>query len=203
MVGTIAPLVKVAPASWAISITLFVTASMVAGAVGFSVIAHLGSVAALSPYTVFVLAFVTMQGLALAELTPSAVRMPSLGWSVPRTWWERFGPTIGSTIYGSVLGLGVTTVIPYAGFYALMAMAVFLGPQTAVAIGITYGFARALPVLLASTAVVLGTDPNSVGDHSLRIGRRSVKACSAAIMLILGADLLTRLLAASVPNPAL
>lgn len=201
MVGTIAPLVKVAPVSWAISITLFMAASTLAGAVGFSLVAHLGAMATLSSHTALVLAFVAMQSLALVELTPSVVRMPSLGWSVPRTWWESLGPMIGSTVYGCVLGFGITTVIPYAGFYALVAMAILLGPEPAAMIGVTYGITRAVPVLLASVAVMLGTDSHSVGDHSLRIGRRLVKASSAAIMLVLAAGLLMPLLSAF-PNLA-
>ncbi|MGH3450075.1 MAG: hypothetical protein ACRDQW_04975 [Haloechinothrix sp.] len=50
--------------------------------------------------------------------------------------------------------MGITTVIPFGTFYALaLAALLFADPVYGLAVGATYGVARALPVLVASGAI--------------------------------------------------
>jgi hypothetical protein len=187
MIATIAPLVKVARQQWITSITLFVVASAAAGGLiglicGWAGQNLFGGV----PVTVLVpCAFV----LGLLDLGLIGSRVPTISGSVPRDWWERLGPTWAAALYGMVLGMGVTTLVPLATFYFLLTAAALSGPTVGAAIGIAYGSARAVPVVIASVAIIAGADPLQVGDwgHSKRLTARTVAGVFVlAIGLALG-----------------
>jgi sulfite exporter TauE/SafE len=75
--------------------------------------------------------------------------------SVPQSWWFDLGPNQAALVYGFVLGLGVTTVVPFGTFYAVGAWALLAaGPGYGAALGAAYGLARALPVLGVSLVMV-------------------------------------------------
>ena len=111
---------------------------------------------------------------------------------MPRDWWERLGPTRGAAIYGLVLGLGITTLVPFAAFYFLLAAAAVVGPTMGLWVGLGYGLGRAAPVLFASVAIVRGADPTVVGDwpHPLRLAARTT---AGILVLSLGLALAAKL----------
>src|SRR5712691_2005077 len=108
MVGTIAPLVKVAGAgSQAIraNVAFVLTTCAGGGTIGLA----LGSAGQLllgptTPaaawHTLGVLAF----ALALVDFGFFGLRSPAIRGSVPREWWVRLGPTLGAAVYGWILG---------------------------------------------------------------------------------------------------
>ena len=108
--------------------------------------------------------------------------IPTLHRSVPQAWWVLYGPTRGALAYGVVLGLGVTTVIPFAGFYLMLLLIVVLGFPAGTLIGIAYGFGRSLPVWLASLAIALGAGTRGVGNWVMLRRDVSKLACGAAAL---------------------
>ncbi|MBI2766532.1 MAG: hypothetical protein HYX53_11560 [Chloroflexi bacterium] len=199
MVGTIAPLVKVARKQWAISSVLFLVSCTGVAVLGGASLGLLGRLVDIAQPTSLVLIGGVSLCLALVDITPSIARVPSLGWSVPRSWWERFGPNRGAVAYGTVLGLGVSTVVPYASFYLLLFGALLLGPTAGIAIGASYGFARALPVPIASAAILAGADPIEVGDFGVGLSTRFVRLSTAFLLVLLGAMILITPSAIRVP----
>ncbi len=83
--------------------------------------------------------------------------LPLLHRSVPQSWWVEWGWARASIAYGAVLGMGVTTVIPYASFYVVPLAAFMLAqPEFGCWLGTAYGLSRALPVALASIGFARG-----------------------------------------------
>jgi cytochrome c biogenesis protein CcdA len=95
---------------------------------------------------------------AVLDLGLLPVRLPSRG-SVPKKWWIAHGPVKASAMYGLVLGLGVTTFVPFATFYSLLVSAAYLGPIPGLLVGAAYGLGRAVPVWVASIAIAGGRRP--------------------------------------------
>ncbi len=190
MVGTIAPLVKVAPKQWLVSTTAFVLASSAGGALlGWS-LGFAGAALGLDRPDPLLVGIAAL-GLGLCEI--ALVRMPTLGRGVPSTWWKRLGPTVGAAAYGMVLALGVTAIIPFAGFYFILLGAFVSGPSTGMLIGLIYGVSRSLPVPVASIAVALGAEPTTVGDWALGGQQVLLKRLLATTMLFYAAVLLPSL----------
>ena len=193
MVGTIAPLVKVAKRQWLVSTTLYFGGSVGAGIVVMLLAAAVGRVLGLPaeadrlPLVVSIAAGIG----AVVDLRLLPVGVPTLQRSVPQHWWIEYGPSRAALAYGSVLGLGVTTFVPVATFYALLLAAACQGPMNAAAIGATYGFTRALPVLASSTLMALGFDDRMIGRWPLGWPRSFLRrACGgAALVMVLMAVL--------------
>lgn len=190
MAGTIAPLVKAAKRQWTVSVVMFMVASTAAGAFAGFLVGAVGFGLFPSFEVAHLVLGLAALSLALLELTPALPRMPSFGSSVPASWWTRFGPTLGAAAYGGVLGVGITTIVPYASFYLLPVAAFILGPAHGAAIGACYGFARSLPVPLASLAVAVGADATTAGDWALGPQRHMAKPALAAVLVLLGGWLL-------------
>jgi hypothetical protein len=188
MIATIAPLVKVAPLQGLASVAIHVVSSVIGGALIGSVAGWMGS--SLFGGAGSIILLVTAFAGALADLDLIGRGTPTLGGSVPRSWWERFGPLAGSGLYGLVLGTGVTTLVPVMAFYVVVVGAAIVGPTLGAAVGAVYGLARGLPVIIASAAVVAGASPLTVGDlgHRYRPFARTVTgtALLALVFVLLG-----------------
>lgn len=171
MVGTIAPLVKEARRQWLVSIVGFTVASTAAGA-------SLGLILGVGALVVHGNAWfqaVVIAGAGLMLVVADAGtegHVWSLGRSVPQGWWRTMGPTRGALSYGLVLGLGFTTIVPFATFYVIPISALVLGPIAGGLIGGAYGLGRALPVWVASMFIGRGADPVVVGDWALHRWQR-------------------------------
>ena len=183
MVSTIAPLVKVAGRQWLASTAAFVGACAVAGAAGGLL---LGSIGALLPTDgrTSSTALAVLAGVAAPLEVGALGRVPLLAGSVPQSWWVSLGPHRGALAYGGVLGLGITTAVPFVAFYVLMIAALLAGPLAGAFIGCAYGLARALPVPIASLAIWRGADNQKVSDWAL--GRRAIakRACALGVVSV-------------------
>src|SRR6266566_5825028 len=105
--------------------------------------------AALRPGHAVVLAAVALAGAAaLADLAGLRVR-PQVPFQVPERWRRTMPLARAVLLYGSLLGTGVTTFVPAAAAWALMALALALGNVTlALLVGLCLAVGRALPVLV-------------------------------------------------------
>jgi len=85
---------------------------------------------------------------ALALLGDPWLRLPGSRWMVPASW-VRFGPGGHAALFGLALGSGVVTLVPSAGWYALLAVAQATSPWwTAFTVLTCFGAARAALVPL-------------------------------------------------------
>lgn len=193
MVGTIAPLVKEAPGQWLMSIIVFTSASTMAGA-------SLGWLLGVAGSAVRQDAWLNAIAIATAGLILVVVdagntgHVASLGRSVPQDWWKTMGRSRGALAYGLVLGLGFTTIVPFATFYVLPVAALVLGPAAGAVVGFNYGFARAVPVWFASMAMKAGADPVAVGAWPLGGIQRVLRVAIALAVTLLAGGLLARVI---------
>lgn len=187
MVATIAPLVKVASTQWLYTTAIFVISSTGAGAVAGSLCGLVGQILFGSSAPAASAYFLAGTALALASLDTRVLgaRVPSLGGSVPRSWWERYGPLRAALMYGSVLGTGASTLVPIASFYLLPVASLLMGSSVGALIGGTYGFARALAVPVASVGEWRGAPLPALTEWLLRDGRRIASVASATALIAL------------------
>lgn len=88
--------------------------------------------------------------------------------------------------------MGLTTVIPFASFYFVLAAALLLGPLAGGLVGGSYGLGRALPVPIASLALLLGAGYVEMGRW-LALGSARLLArrgCALGLLAIVAALLL-------------
>jgi hypothetical protein len=97
---------------------------------------------------------------AVALLGDPWLRLPGSHWVVPRSW-ARFGHTGHAALFGLALGSGVATLLPSAGWYALLAVAQASPPWwTTFAVLLCFGAARgALVPLLTVRSARTGEHP--------------------------------------------
>jgi hypothetical protein len=196
MIATIGPLVQEARRQWWQSTLLFVLGSAAGGAVTFGLLGCLGqfTLGEIRPAVLWTGFAAAAYMFALQELGSIKWALPGTTRSVPKNWWEDLGPSKGALAYGIGLGLGITTVVPFASFYSLALWAVLsANAEYAVALGLAYGVARALPVLLAG--VVLAPrrrvpDPRAtvarIAEWGLRRGRFARRANGLADAALAG-----------------
>ena len=195
MVGTIAPLVQVAKRQWLVSTSLFVAASTLASAVFGAMLGAVGQVllGGGRPLAVTALLLAICAALlAIIDLDIVTIRTPTLLRSVPQIWWVRYGPTWGALVYGGVLGLGITTMVPFAGFYLPLIASMLLGPVGGGLIGASYGLGRAVPVPIASLLIVCGVPAPAIGWWSIararvlarRLSATSLRGCVICLLIV-------------------
>ncbi|MGH2534194.1 MAG: sulfite exporter TauE/SafE family protein [Thermomicrobiales bacterium] len=157
MIGTISPLVQEARSQWWQSSALHSLGSVAGGVITLGALGGLGyflmrGIDQTARWAAFGL--ITLL-LALGELDVLRWPLVRTARSVPKSWWQDWGPRRGAFTYGFVLGLGVTTVIPFGTYYAMAAGALLVGDILyAVGVGVAYGLGRALPVLVVGAALV-------------------------------------------------
>lgn len=140
---------------WLLSVSLFTIACLgssmllgaLLGALGYLV---RGWVRATFVHVAFPHAGAWLIGLLALAYAVSDVGLlrlphPNLTQAVPITWWRRWQPYGAALAYGSALGLGVMTRIPFGAFYVLCTWCVLKGDPTygALLLG-TYGAMRSL-----------------------------------------------------------
>jgi hypothetical protein len=153
MVGTIAPLVKAAKWTWVWSFVLHTIGGVAAGGLLGFVLGALGSIVlgARDPGSLLLGACMLALLAGLADVSGLG-HPPSRRASVPQSWVNRWGPVRSAAVYGSVLGVGLTTVVPYWAFYWLLAWA-FLNAEPG------YGFALLAAYAGGRTAIVAAFSP--------------------------------------------
>jgi hypothetical protein len=168
MIFVIVPLGKAAPQviNWLWRVFMYTAGSVVGAALLALLLGGIGQgLHALVPWFSYSWA-VGILGLfalvfALKEL--NILRIPTLqiGWQVPASWM-RPSRVLGNTLYGIVLGAGIFTFIPFAGFYLLLMWEIAAGAaslQAAVLLGMVYGVARGVPAIMGGISVLRGEYP--------------------------------------------
>lgn len=173
MVGTIAPLVQVARRQWLVSTGIFLATSVLGGGLFGVALGSLGWFVCgrIPPHLVTWLLATCAVVLALVDMQILPFAVPTSFRSVPQSWWMRYGPFKAAFAYGGILGMGVTTFIPFASFYFIPVADLLLGPLLGGIIGAGYGLGRALAVPIASIAIVGGVKPEAIGHAIVGAGR--------------------------------
>jgi hypothetical protein len=112
-------------------------------------------------------------------------------WMVPREW-ARFGYVGYAAAFGATLGAGLITVVPSAGFWALLAFAEAAKPATtAVAVLMIFGLVRGLLMLAIVIPYIASgvwrPDPVETAMRTRRVARDGavllLSALGAAVLL--------------------
>jgi hypothetical protein len=99
----------------------------------------------------------------VADLLGWRVHPPTSTWQVPAKWGF-YGPTRFAAAFGFSLGLGWATVVPYFGFYMLLAVCASLeAPLQSAGVMALFGFARGVPLVVARSLWARGR-PLSISD---------------------------------------
>jgi sulfite exporter TauE/SafE len=125
----------------------------------------------------------------LAALVGVELQVPTGHWMVPRHWGG-YGWNGGALLFGSALGLGLLTVIPFVGYYLVLAFC-FLSHRTsigAVTLG-AFGLGRSLPIL--ATAVSAAVINRSVEGLSPRAAPSKLAVLHSIAMICRPVLLLT------------
>jgi hypothetical protein len=166
MVGTIAPLVQRQKKQWLISVSTFIVAGTIAGlslGLALGTASLMGARFGLTrPVMVYLLSAVTLLAGGI-DLGVVNVALPNPHRSVPQRWWLEHDPIGASAAYGFVLGLGITTAIPFASFYIVLVCSFVGGAAIGALVGAVYGFSRSVTVLIASGLILFGAEPRGVG----------------------------------------
>lgn len=114
-----------------------------------------------------ILSAATLIGLA-ADLRLAGLRLPTVHRQVNEDWMMRYrGPVYGAG-FGFQLGLGFVTIVTTSAIYATLLAEVIVGDVVLAAlIGLTFGAARALPIL----AVAGVREPRQLGRVQVVLAR--------------------------------
>ncbi len=152
MLSSISPVGEAARGQrWGVTVTAYTVGSAVGGAAVGAAAGALGWLLLREvpqPAALLVLAVITAIGLAL-DLT---AHVPTWRRQVDERWLETYRGWAYGFGYGVQLGLGVVTVAAGTLLYAaLVAAALTASPLAGALIGLVFGVARALPLLLGAT----------------------------------------------------
>lgn len=179
MLASISPLGERARASrWWLTVSAYVLGSAVGGA---AVGATAGLLVGLLPelpltVTATVLAALFALGV-LADRRAWGLSLPTVRRQVSQSWVGRYRGWVTGVGYGVQLGLGVVTIVTSATVYAVVLLAGLSGhPLPGAAVGLTFGVARALPVV----GLVRSRDRAALHRVFLRLERGARPADRAA-----------------------
>ena len=171
MMGSITPLGQRARGSrfWPTA-TAYVVSSALAGLLVGVVLGVVGLPVAHAlswPARVAILAAATLVGLA-TDLGLGGLRLPTVHRQVNEEWMLRYrGPVYGAG-FGFQLGSGIVTIVTTSAIYAALLGELLVGNvATAAFIGLTFGAARALPIL----AVTGVREPRQLGRVQVALAR--------------------------------
>jgi hypothetical protein len=156
MLGSITPLGERGHLRrWSATVVWYFVGSVLGGAVIGGLLGALGAgVAAFGPdlsgtAVLAVLGVLAAAGVAF-DLRLGGLRLPSVKRQVNEDWLVRYRGWVVGMGFGFQLGLGVVTIVTTATLYVALAAALLAGSLPAgLALGVVFGFARALPLLAA------------------------------------------------------
>lgn len=127
---------------------------------------------------------------AAAVLGEPRLRAPGSRWMVPRQW-ARLGYTGYAAAFGFALGLGFATLVPSAGWYAVVAAAAGTAAWwQSVVVVLAFGMARApMAALLTVRSTLRHAHPVAHMDGVVNMARR-LAAVEAMLAAALGVQLL-------------
>jgi hypothetical protein len=152
MLSSISPLGERARrARWGLTVTAYLVGSLAGGAVAGSVAAALGGLLPQSwrdsVWAVLLLALALLGGLVL-DLRAGGHGLPSWRRQVDEAWLARYRGWVYGLGFGLQLGAGVLTIVTSSTVYAALLLAAWSGQVwVGLLIGVTFGLARALPIL--------------------------------------------------------
>jgi hypothetical protein len=142
---------------WTRTVTWYLAGSVAGGAVTGGIAGALGvaSAAVVSPSPA-----VLAGAVVVASAAALAVELGAFGWRTPTTrrqvdedWIARYRSWLYASGFGFQLGLGVATIVTTTTVYLMVVLAALCGSVAGgIAIGATFGIARALPMLLVRHA---------------------------------------------------
>ena len=160
---------------YALTVVAYVIASVAGGLVTGSGLGALGQgLAAITHPTPTTVAWLVLAiaviGVAV-DLRLGGLKLPSYQRQVNEDWLTRYRGWVYGAGFGFQLGLGLVTIVPTAGIYAIFLLAVLSGSMAGGAvIGLTFGLVRSLMILLSAGART---------PESLRASHRRVTATGA------------------------
>ncbi len=137
---------------WSLTVGAYVAGSLLGGALLGAALGAAGSLLPGAPrIALAVLAVAALVGLVV-ELETTRLRLPTNHRQVNERWLDEYRGWVYGLGYGFQLGLGLVTIVTSAATYltflaALLCHSVLGG----LAIGMAFGLARALPVLLTGS----------------------------------------------------
>src|SRR4051794_10596017 len=153
-------------ASWRRTVTAYVVASILGGAVTGAVLGTVGAV--LHVRDADWLLVVAGALALLAAGLDLAGRLPTMRRQVDETWLTRYRDWVYGAGFGFQLGVGAVTIVTSASLYLTWLVELLLSrPALSAAVGAAFGLARALPLL--------GTGRLVTGD-ALRAAQRRWQA---------------------------
>ncbi len=187
MLGSISPVGEASRNQrWWLTATAYAAASVTAGAFLGLLLGSLGTPAFTAvPSRVRLMALCVMAVLgAAADAGVFGGRIPSWHRQVDERWLTTYRGWVYGAGFGAQLGAAVTTIVTSASTYALLGAALLAGSwRGGLAIGVVFGAARALPLLLMApvrTADRLYAVTRRVADAE-PLARRLTVACQGAL----------------------
>ncbi|MGO4789920.1 hypothetical protein AB4124_21155 [Paenibacillus sp. 2KB_20] len=130
----------------------YLTASSLSGALaGFLYTLLIFVVFSWLPYTLKMVFMIIIVGLYMMhDYKIINLKVPQRKWQIPATWVN--GSSVRNMwVWGSILGAGIFTYLPYMTFYLLyIYVGLFKDPTFGMLFGLVYGFSRAVPTILFS-----------------------------------------------------
>lgn len=130
----------------------YLTASSLSGALaGFLYTLLIFVVFSWLPYTLKMVFMIIIVGLYMMhDYKIINLKVPQRKWQIPATWVN--GSSVRNMwVWGSILGAGIFTYLPYMTFYLLyIYVGLFKDPTFGMLFGLVYGFFRAVPTILFS-----------------------------------------------------
>jgi len=174
----------------------FLPGAIVGGLLTFGGLALAGSVLP-GGWLPYAIAAVVALAAAIAEARGSRIA-PQIRRQLPEHWRRVMPMPVAAALYGILLGLGFTTFVLTFGVWALAGIALALGdPAVGLAIGLGFGFGRALPIVALApiadrpagrSAVALMADRPGL-YRGIRLGdAAALAAAAAALFLAAGAE---------------
>lgn len=130
----------------------YLTASSLSGALaGFLYTLLIFVVFSWLPYTLKMVFMIIIVGLYMMhDYKIINLKVPQRKWQIPATWVN--GSSVRNMwVWGSILGAGIFTYLPYMTFYLVyIYVGLFKDPTFGMLFGLVYGFSRAVPTILFS-----------------------------------------------------
>ncbi|WP_153047510.1 hypothetical protein [Paenibacillus sp. EZ-K15] len=130
----------------------YLTASSLSGALaGFLYTLLIFVVFSWLPYTLKMVFMIIIVGLYMMhDYKIINLKVPQRKWQIPATWVS--GSSVRNMwVWGSILGAGIFTYLPYMTFYLVyIYVGLFKDPTFGMLFGLVYGFSRAVPTILFS-----------------------------------------------------
>lgn len=129
--------------------------------------------------TAIVVAGVALDLAALATGRPAP---PAIGRQVPREWIDCFSPTVVAVLFGARLGVGPATILSTWTWWSVTVAAGLVGLGEAVAVGASFGLARAVVTVFGSLIIEAG-DAGSVMTRFRAVRRPGWAALNGAVLV--------------------